>query len=196
MQTLTWLLPERFASSELAPEGLSTLIGLLTTLNQHIVDTAPRGPPRGHPGAPEAPASREQGKVPWGLWVAIMKEVEVLGEMAAAQVYGEDGKWGPIAAIEAVNSVMASSVNVGGNHRIRSLPLGNSAVVSRHFMLRRKTLLLLYLLRSPCFDQFTRRPVEGMESALKSLPLIGTLAEKGLELLLGIQSIYFYTAAS
>ncbi|CAI7929767.1 unnamed protein product, partial [Closterium sp. NIES-54] len=39
--TLTWLLPDRFAESELAPEALSTLIGVISVINDHIIETAP-----------------------------------------------------------------------------------------------------------------------------------------------------------
>lgn len=61
---------------------------------------------------------------------------------------------------------------------------------------RRKLLLALYLMRSPFFNSATRRPLDVLEGRLKAVPLLGMLTEKALELVLGVQAYYFYTAAS
>eukprot|EP00850_Spirogloea_muscicola_P016085 SM000128S26218 [mRNA] locus=s128:106389:108151:- [translate_table: standard] len=61
---------------------------------------------------------------------------------------------------------------------------------------RRRMLLLLYLFRTPCFDAVARRPLESVERSLKPIPLVGLLAERAMELLLGVQQFYFYTSGS
>ncbi|CAD7697186.1 unnamed protein product [Ostreobium quekettii] len=61
---------------------------------------------------------------------------------------------------------------------------------------RRKMLLLLYLLRSPFFDLVTGRVVRGTGRVFGRLPLVGCLAGKAVELLLGAQQYYSYTSGS
>ncbi|CAI5462423.1 unnamed protein product [Closterium sp. Yama58-4] len=153
--TLTWLLPDRLAESEIAPEALSTLIGVISVINDHIIETAPtEAPPQansrshrparewgreggegwggrtgvriggresGRGEAGEAAEVRGEGEgeeeeggegkggigmVPWALVLAVVKEGEVLGEMAAEQWLGEEGKWTAVAGIEAVKEVL------------------------------------------------------------------------------------------
>ncbi|CAI8582959.1 unnamed protein product [Vicia faba] len=38
---LTWLLPERFSESEIGPEAVTTVLGIVTAINEHIIDSAP-----------------------------------------------------------------------------------------------------------------------------------------------------------
>ena len=61
---------------------------------------------------------------------------------------------------------------------------------------RRRFLLLFYLLRSPFFENVANRPLRGIKGALGVVPLIGSLAEWGYELIESIQSYHFYTSAS
>lgn len=61
---------------------------------------------------------------------------------------------------------------------------------------RRKMLMLLYLLRSPFFDVFTRRVVKGARRVVSPIPLVGCVAAKAVELLLGVQQYYSYTSGS
>ncbi|KAG6541603.1 hypothetical protein Mapa_016996 [Marchantia paleacea] len=101
--TATWFLPERFANYELASEAVSTLLGLITVMNQHIVETAP--PARRQRGSGLSTPAAQPGQdesFPWALCVSVMKEVEVLTEMAAETYLGKDQKWAPVASIEAI----------------------------------------------------------------------------------------------
>ncbi|CAI5465700.1 unnamed protein product [Closterium sp. Yama58-4] len=434
--TLTWLLPDRLAESELAPEALSTLIGVISVINDHIIETAPTEAPSQASNRSLRPASQPSsfplhnqralqspnrnlalfqpngfspnlppnqapnlhapnlnlpapyplshngspefggmGMVPWALVLAVVKEGEVLGEMAAEQWLGEDGKWTAVAGIEALKAAIrllllhrdrwrllfggGSTENPGpskpsptpstssslqaqqpspyqqqqphstggsmgysvGNHRgmngqqaattralgafqrfqrqnsqkipaihmelsahdpqlftpLSSIPVSmsplppslpscmhvtaelihifrpllyvlairaaaraarsragapaaaaaaaaadadpsqpaaaaaaaaaataadarrteGSAAQKEVFQLtdeeradlaRRRMLLVMYLLRSPCFDAVTRHPLEGIRSFVRPIPLLGSLAERGFEMLLGIQS--------
>ncbi|KAL2621004.1 hypothetical protein R1flu_001209 [Riccia fluitans] len=108
--TATWFLPERFANYELASEAVSTLLGLVTVMNQHIVETAPPAPPRRHgregPQPTPAPQPDQDQGFPWGLCVSVMKEVEVLTEMAAETYLGKEQKWAPVASIEAIKALL------------------------------------------------------------------------------------------
>ncbi|XBI44462.1 hypothetical protein VPH35_109090 [Triticum aestivum] len=117
---VTWILPERFANSEIAPEagdaslsigvtfsptprffGLNllssvvyALLGIVSSVNQHIIET----PNDGH-----SLASKEQS-IPWALVVSILKDVEAVVEVAAQHFVGDDRKWGFLAVTEAVKA--------------------------------------------------------------------------------------------
>ncbi|GAB2271643.1 hypothetical protein Dimus_006473 [Dionaea muscipula] len=89
---LTWLLPERFSNSEIGPEAVTSLLGIFTAINQHIIETTPtRGP------QPSAPSS----SFPYSLCISSLKEVETLVEVVAQQLFGNQKKWNIIAMTEA-----------------------------------------------------------------------------------------------
>lgn len=89
---LTWLLPERFSSSEIAPEAVTAFVGTLTAINQHIIDSAPIQTNRG---------PVDSSSLPWSLYISALKELETLVEVAAQHIYGDDKKWDFIAITEA-----------------------------------------------------------------------------------------------
>ncbi|XP_048536995.1 peroxisome biogenesis protein 16 isoform X1 [Triticum urartu] len=91
---VTWILPERFANSEIAPEAVYALLGIVSSVNQHIIET----PTDGH-----SLASKEQS-IPWALVVSILKDVEAVVEVAAQHFVGDDRKWGFLAVTEAVKA--------------------------------------------------------------------------------------------
>ncbi|KAJ6802279.1 peroxisome biogenesis protein 16 [Iris pallida] len=95
---ITWLLPERFSNSEIGPEAVYAFLGILSTVNQHIIDTAPS---RFRP-----PASEEPSPFPWSLCVSTLKDLETVVEVAAQHFYGEDGKWNFIAVTEAMKAMV------------------------------------------------------------------------------------------
>lgn len=97
--TLTWFLPERFAASDLAPEAVSTVVGLVTVMNEHIVATAPETTPSGLQVSPPVDPS-----FPWPLLLSVVKEVEVLVEMSAEHYLGRDHKWTPVATVEGLKA--------------------------------------------------------------------------------------------
>lgn len=89
---LTWLLPERFSQSEIGPEAVSAFVGILTAINEHIIDTAPTQTQQ---------ELVEPSSYSWPLCISALKELETLVEVAAQHYYGEDKKWNFIAITEA-----------------------------------------------------------------------------------------------
>ncbi|KAL3158298.1 hypothetical protein ABBQ38_010542 [Trebouxia sp. C0009 RCD-2024] len=68
--------------------------------------------------------------------------------------------------------------------------------VEQRELTRRKLLIMYYLIRSPCFDQYTKGLVDASLSIMRPVPLFGALANKAGEILYGIQQYYTYTSAS
>ncbi|XP_057979834.1 peroxisome biogenesis protein 16 isoform X2 [Malania oleifera] len=89
---LTWFLPERFSESEIGPEAVTTILGIITAINEHIIDTTPTWIQRG---------SAEPSSFPYALCISAIKDLETLVEVAAQQIYGDDKKWNFIAITEA-----------------------------------------------------------------------------------------------
>ncbi|MFS7929787.1 putative peroxisome membrane protein, Pex16 [Helianthus anomalus] len=92
---LTWLLPERFSESEIIPEAVTSILGIVTSVNEHIIETTRTIPSQIHTRPPE-PSS-----FPYSLFFTLMKDVETLVEVMAQHFYGDDNKWNFIAATEA-----------------------------------------------------------------------------------------------
>lgn len=84
--------------------AVSTLLGLVTVMNQHIIETAPPlSTGSGVGSRPRAdPGPEHDDPIPWSLCISVMKEVEVLMEMIADYYLGKDKKWGPVASVEAI----------------------------------------------------------------------------------------------
>ncbi|GLT43927.1 hypothetical protein SLA2020_178500 [Shorea laevis] len=61
---------------------------------------------------------------------------------------------------------------------------------------RRKLLWALYVMREPFFSDYTRQKLERAETTLEPVPIIGTLAAKIVELIIGAQSRYTYISGS
>ncbi|KAJ4788341.1 Peroxisomal membrane protein PEX16 [Rhynchospora pubera] len=98
---ITWFLPERFSNSEIGPEAVYAFLGMVSAVNQHIVDTTPQGPvlPRHQEGF-------DISRVPWSLLVSILKDAEAVVEVASQHLFGQEGKWGFIAAMEAIKALV------------------------------------------------------------------------------------------
>ncbi|WOL05562.1 peroxisome biogenesis protein 16 [Canna indica] len=92
---ITWLLPERFSNSEIGPEAVYAFLGILSTVNQYIIDTTPTKR-RAH-GLGESTSS-------WSLCVSILKDAETVVEVAAQHFAGEKSKWNYLAVTEAVKA--------------------------------------------------------------------------------------------
>ncbi|XP_042391508.1 peroxisome biogenesis protein 16-like [Zingiber officinale] len=92
---ITWLLPERFSNSEIGPEAVYALLGILSTLNQHIIDTTP---------TKLRPPSLGDSAFPWSLSVSMLKDAETVVEVAAEHFVGEKHKWNYLALTEAVKA--------------------------------------------------------------------------------------------
>ncbi|GAB2224189.1 hypothetical protein Droror1_Dr00004939 [Drosera rotundifolia] len=93
---LTWLLPERFSDSEIVPEAVTSVLGIFTTINQHIIETTPTRWP--HPSPPSS--------VLYSLWISALKEVETLAEVMAQQIFGDEKKWNIMAITEAAKVLL------------------------------------------------------------------------------------------
>lgn len=94
---ITWLLPERFSNTEIGPEAVYAFLGILSAVNQHIIDTAPsRSHPQGQGGS----------SFPWSLCISTLKDLETVVEVTAQHFYGEDGKWNLIAVMEAMKAMV------------------------------------------------------------------------------------------
>ena len=63
----------------------------------------------------------------------------------------------------------------------------------RDELARRRLLLAVYLFRSPCFDAVTGPALRRLAAALGRVPVAGTLAGRGADMLEGMQQYYSYT---
>lgn len=92
---ITWLLPERFSDSEIGPEAVTSLLGMVSAINEHIINTTPRG--SGH-----AQHSVEySSSFPYSLCITLLKDMETIVEVVAQHYFGDDKKWNFIAMSEA-----------------------------------------------------------------------------------------------
>lgn len=55
---------------------------------------------------------------------------------------------------------------------------------------------MYYLLRDPLFARYTGPAVQRWQGLMGRLPLVGRLSDKVVDILLGMQQYYTYTAAS
>ncbi|KAK4418711.1 ATPase ARSA2 [Sesamum alatum] len=104
---LTWLLPERFSESEIGPEAVTSILGIFTTVNEHILDTTPTQTQTGRV---------ESSSLPFSLCITLLKDLETLVEVAAQQFYGEEKKWNFIAITESVKNGLLSNQNHHGQN--------------------------------------------------------------------------------
>ncbi|KAE9595556.1 hypothetical protein Lal_00030594 [Lupinus albus] len=98
---LTWLLPERFSESDIGPEAVTTILGIITAVNEHIIDTAPT---RNNTG------SIEQYSFPYPLCLSTLKDLETLVEVVAQHYYGDDKKWNFLAVTEGTKFLVRLSL--------------------------------------------------------------------------------------
>ncbi|GAY42059.1 hypothetical protein CUMW_063990 [Citrus unshiu] len=89
---LTWLLPERFSESEIGPEAVTTFLGIITAINEHIIKTTP---------SQKGSVSSEPHSFPYSLCISALKDLETLVEVVAQHYYGDKKKWNFIAITEA-----------------------------------------------------------------------------------------------
>ncbi|CAI9770251.1 unnamed protein product [Fraxinus pennsylvanica] len=94
---LTWLLPERFSESEIGPEAVTSIVGIITSVNDHIIETTPIHVHMGHVPQPSFPLS---------LFITLLKDLETLVEVASQQFYGDEKKWNFIAITEATKVLL------------------------------------------------------------------------------------------
>ncbi|XP_051115598.1 peroxisome biogenesis protein 16 isoform X2 [Andrographis paniculata] len=132
---LTWLLPERFSESEIGPEAVSSVLGVFTSVNEHILDTATTAQTRtGH---------ADYLPIPFSLCITLLKDMETLIEVFAQQFYGEDSKWNFIAFTEAVKVFLRLAIlrNSGYRMLLQGGESVNDGVSSNEFNSHRNGLI-------------------------------------------------------
>lgn len=105
---LTWFLPERFSASEIGPEAVTAILGIITAINEHIIETTPTQGSAGY-GEPYS--------FPYPLCISALKDLETLIEVVAEQYYG-DKKWNFIAVTEAAKVVVRLALFRNSGYKI------------------------------------------------------------------------------
>lgn len=72
---------------------MSSLVGMISTVNEHIIETCPT---EAHTRCAES------SFIPLSLCLTLLKDLETSIEVVAEQIYGEKNKWNLIAITEAV----------------------------------------------------------------------------------------------
>jgi peroxin-16 len=67
-------------------------LGIITAINEHIIDTAP---------TPMQSGSVGPYSFPYSLCISALKDLETLTEVVAQHYYGDDKRWNFIAVTEA-----------------------------------------------------------------------------------------------
>ncbi|XP_028769128.1 peroxisome biogenesis protein 16 [Neltuma alba] len=98
---MTWLFPERFSESEIGPEAVTTILGIITTINEHIIDTE---------ATQTITGSIEPNPFPYPLCLSAIKDLETLVEVVAQEYYGDDKKWNFLAVTEATKVLVRLSL--------------------------------------------------------------------------------------
>jgi len=68
--------------------------------------------------------------------------------------------------------------------------------IEKKEMKRRKTLFLIYLMRSPIFEIITKPGLDSTQKLVSCIPVLGKAIGKALELLYGVQRYYVYTSGN
>lgn len=72
---------------------MTTSLGIITAINEHIIDTAP---------TQDITGSAEPYSFPYPLCLSALKDLETLVEVVAQHHYGDDKKWNFLAVTEAI----------------------------------------------------------------------------------------------
>lgn len=73
--------------------AVTSILGIVTTINEHILETAPSQTQTSH---------AEPSSFPYPLCITILKDLETLVEVAAQQFCGEEKKWNFMAITEGI----------------------------------------------------------------------------------------------
>ncbi|KAF1884197.1 hypothetical protein Lal_00035264 [Lupinus albus] len=98
---LTWVLPDQFLDSEIGPEAVTSILGIITSINEHIIDTTP---------TQDITDSIEAYSFPHSLCLSVIMCLETLVEVMAEQYYGDDKKWNFLAVTEATKVLVRLSL--------------------------------------------------------------------------------------
>ncbi|KAE9605461.1 putative peroxisome membrane protein, Pex16 [Lupinus albus] len=131
---LTWLFPERFSESDIGPEAVTTILGIITAVNEHIIDTAPtRNNTR----------STEKYSFPYSLCLSALKDLEMLVEVVSQHYYGDDKKWNFLAITEGTKVLVRLSLfgKSGYKMLLHGGEAYNDATLSNRFASQHQTIL-------------------------------------------------------
>lgn len=127
-----------------------------------------------------------------GEWVFILRP---LIYVLLIRRYGLTS-WRPWLTSLAVDVTGMSAIFIAGilkKKRQGQFPLSSNEIQE---LKRRQLLWALYMMRDPFFSTYTRYSLCRTERMFRPVPLIGSLGEKVVEFIIGIQTRYSYTAAS
>lgn len=82
-----------FSLTHVLKLAVTSILGIITTINEHILETTPTQTRARHV---------EPSSFPFSLCITILKDLETLVEVAAQQLYGEEKKWNFMAITEAI----------------------------------------------------------------------------------------------
>ncbi|OIW02077.1 hypothetical protein TanjilG_14776 [Lupinus angustifolius] len=83
--------------------AVTTILGIITAVNEHIIDTAPT---RNNTG------STEKYSFPYPLCLSALKDLEMLVEVVLQHYYGNDKKWNFLAITEGIKQRLESTEKV------------------------------------------------------------------------------------
>lgn len=155
-----------------------------------------KGPPRSK-GPPQ-----ERGGIGDHCLVAgeVLHVVRPLVYVAMLRRYGARSwtPWLTSLAVEVTSIVLTSAggrlQHTAQHKKTKQLPVWSEA--EQRELLRRKLLLLYYLIRSPMYEAAVRQAVQRVQGVCSYIPLLRSVVDKGVEILAGVQTYYTYTAAS
>ncbi|XP_077245702.1 shrunken seed protein (SSE1) isoform X2 [Tasmannia lanceolata] len=94
--------------SEIGPEAVTAILGIITAVNQHFINTAPAMMKR----------SYVEPSFPWSLCISALKDLETLVEVMAQHFYGDDSKWNFIAVTEATKALVRLALFRDGGYKM------------------------------------------------------------------------------
>lgn len=112
-------------------------------------------------------------------------------------------KYGGRSWIPWLVSLTVDLVGVGATSQGTKLQKGRKtqkeiylSVAEKDELKRRKVLWTLYVMRNPFFCKYIRGRLECTQKTFKPVPVIGSLTEKVVELIFGVQTRYTYISGS
>ena len=147
---------------------------------------------------PTRPKTPDRGGVGDHCLVAgeVLHVVRPLVYVAMLRRYGARSwtPWLTSLAVEVSSTVLTSAGGRLQQRKPSKQPVWSEA--EQRELLRRKLLLLYYLIRSPMYETAVRQAVQRVQGVCSYVPLVRSVVDKGVEILEGVQSYYTYTAAS
>lgn len=136
--------------------------------------------------------------IPGGLFVMgeMMFIIRPLLYVLLIRKYGTRSwfPWFTSLAVDLIGNGILSYVTM--LRSIRKDPFFQLSNHERDELKRRKILFVLYLMRDPFFNKYTRVKLERTEHLLEPVPMVGFLTEKIIELIIGAQTRYTYMSGS